>query len=570
MATSIKALLNKKGWTGDEVGKAIIFSLIDAYKQTLDGVEKPTELFSPIQLKTMVNSLTNKEQGKRYNRYVGLNNWVSQNNAIALSYYEQARGEINRLLGIISTAHATEDEYRYAERLPAIMTKKQYDEIRAQRIEEQLADETGHGVFALVLRAVTHFVSLLQHDPQCENPLRPLRASYQREQISSPRLLERYNHVMQKGYYALADGRRSDQMSAKAWQEAVSTIAPPKDPEERQDASYYRDRFYGRSPSGIAVRREVEKANAIFRGGAEESPYTWHAYAEPPIGATKWDILASEKLLDFYCGDGEPTLARIEDFQSEFPALFDAVVSEIDRQFFAGGNGIANLPLRQWETTTFTPRALYDMDFYGFRERIEADESIFQQNKQARMNGIALLRPSDIQSNRAATDERGYYAEPARKNNMSILCGLEQFTPMNKEYIACIETLETAKTTIENGFYFLMGYDKAIELIADYIDIQDFLIFKIGKEPIADRVEAMNGLVAMLYKQIKETAYQDETAKETKLKVLRNYFQPIKLSEFSIPEKAVEQARALLIDNMRAFEVQDNVFLSLLTTKEGA
>lgn len=189
----IQNLLKKKEWTGEEVGKAIILNMMHNYKQTMQGVVSPTVLFSQAQISTMINSITDRVQGQLYNRYVGLNNWISQNHAIATARYEQVRGEINRLLLIISTAAAAEDEYKYIEKLPAIMTQKQYDEIRAKRIEEQLTDENGeelaYDVFNLIDFAVKYFVMLLQTEPQKTNPLKPIKKKYQTEPIKSQRIL---------------------------------------------------------------------------------------------------------------------------------------------------------------------------------------------------------------------------------------------------------------------------------------------------------------------------------------------------------------------------------------------
>ena len=327
MAINIDALLSKKSWTGDEVGKAIILSLIDAYKQTLQGRTTPKELFTAAQLRTMVHSLKDKEQGTRYNRYIGLNNWISQNNAVSRAYYEQARGEVNRLLTIITTAHATEDEYRYIEKLPTIMTQKQYDDSRLQ-------------------------------------------------------------------------------------------------------------------------------------------------------------------------------------------------------------------------------------GFVG--------------NERAILNGIAILRPSDTLNHSSCIDARGYYTEPERVNNISLVCGIEQFTLLNAEYVDNIEQLEVSRKTILDSYYYLMGYDKAVELVAEHIDLPDFTIFKTGKEDISGRINAMNNLAIMLYRQVKDTDYRDKGAKEIKLQVLKDYFQPLEWKGLAIPEEAIAKAKALLHNNMKAFEIQDGVFLGLLTNREEA
>jgi hypothetical protein len=573
MAIDVKTLLKKKGWTGEEVGKAIILNLTNDYKQALQGIESPTELFTQAQINAMISSITDKAQGQLYNRYVGLNNWISQYHAMATANYEQVRGEINRLLLIISTATAAEDGYKYIEQLPAIMTQKQYDEIRAQRIEEQLTDENGtddigYCVFNLIILAIEHFVRLLQTEPRKANPLKTIKKKYQTAPVKSQLILSRYNEVMGEGYYTLPDGRRSDQMTSEEWQETLFT------PDMKEALN---------SP----MARILNRARIIFDGGTKENadaeqkkreagkgltvPYIWHTY-EPPEDLTKWDIMGD--LFEYYsllAGKGYGTYTeRVEDFKREFPELLTAVITEIDKTFFKGERGIAGLPLEEWETTIFSFRELYNKDFFGFRALIEADTSIFDGNRRAITNGIAILRPSDLLDKSPRIDENGYYTEP-EKNAFSSAAGLERFTPLNAEkYLSEIEQLEQSKKLIEKCYYFLLGYGKAIELIAGYIDLPDFTVFKINAAPVLECIEALNNLVFMLYKQIKDTDYIDDAAKEQKLQVLHDYFQPIKAAELAIPEDAVEEATARL-QGMEAFRKQDGVFLRILTTpREGA
>jgi hypothetical protein len=593
MATDIKTLLNKKGWTGDEVGKAIIYSAINSYKQTLQGKATPTELFNAAQLKKMINSLEDTSQIKRYNRYIGLNNWVIQYQAVALAYYQQADGEINRLLGIITTAHAAEDEYKYIEKLPAIMTQKQYDEIREKRIEERLTDENGtddigHGIFNLIELAIHHFMNQLQIEPKKKNPLHAIKKKYQCESVKTARILSRYNVVMGEGYYILNDGRRSDKMTQEEWREAITTPETKKALKEMEASGKLGEGALGHSASEMAMTRLLERNQIIFQGGTEEEadraqkeadikrgwtiPCEWHYFEETPEDLTKWDILEIGDLFEYYPAligeEYETYIEQINDFKIEFPELFNVIISEIDSTFFNGENFIANLPLEEWDSTTFTFRELYNQDFFGFRETIEDDMSIFDGNKRAIYNGIAILRPSDLLNRSPVINENGYYIEPDKLNNMSILCGLEQFTPHNEDYIANIERLEQGRIIVEYGYYYLLGYDKAIELIADYIDVPDFNIFKSGRETITKRIEALNGLISMLYSQIKDTDYRDKEAKEIKLQVLKDCFQPIKGKEQILSEEAINQANVLLNNNMKAFETQDGTFINILTTRQ--
>ena len=45
MPMDIKRLLSKKGWTGEETGRALILNLINEYKQSMEGSRDPKPLF---------------------------------------------------------------------------------------------------------------------------------------------------------------------------------------------------------------------------------------------------------------------------------------------------------------------------------------------------------------------------------------------------------------------------------------------------------------------------------------------------------------------------------------------
>lgn len=588
----IDALLKKKGWTGDEVGRAIIISLIDAYKQTLQGVANPKALFNSAQLRTMINSLKDRDEGTRYNRYVGLNNWISQCNAIATSFYEQVRGEVNRLLTIVSTATAAESEYKYTAKLPVIMTQKQYDEYRAQSIAETI-EAYGEGtIINLIFTAICYYEDLLEKEPRKANPLKPIKKKYEAAAVKSERILSRWNETYQNGYYSLPDGRRSDQMTEEEWHKALF------DTEEidqlKQDVTALRE---GKSTAEIlknrpltanTFRRVTSRNEAIYNGAtweeADSMQYDaetkaglhhateWHTYEEPPKDITKWDAFNWDALINFYPfldgGDFPDFEEQLADFKREFGDAIDALITAIDKIYPIAGKGIKATPVKEWRSVTFSYRDLYEQDLFGVKAQIEDPKSIFDGNYRALFNGVAIIEPPPF-SSQYKIDERGYYAEPEHFNSFASACGLEQFTPQNEDYITNVELLEKGKETIINGYYFLIGYDKAIELIADYIKLPDFTIFKMNTEDIADRINALNNLIFSLYAQIKATHYQDKEAQETKLQVLKDYLQPLEWEALTIPKERIKQAKAMLEDNMQAFVTQDGVFLETLTRREG-
>lgn len=618
MSTDIKRLLRKKGWTGREVGQALLINLTDSYRKVLLGDTNPEPLFSQAQLQNMINSLADRSEGAMYNRFAAVQSWVVQYQAVSNAYLQQVQAIINSLVATISTAEAAENELQTLEKLPCIMTQKQYDEYRERRIREQLdngGEPIGNNVFLLIYDLLRYYRGQLSENPRKANPLKALKKKYQHEDVTAPYILDQYNEVMGIGYYTLPDGRRSDQMSAEEWREAVS---PPEIREAIDQALKQGFTPIGANgkeapeliPQGVtpqmmkkygggltlAESRLINREKLIFEGATEAEadraqeerevkaglrlPAEWHTEEEPPKHLKKWDFLEDGVMEDFFPAlfgeyeTSEEFTRQAEAFKEEFPELTEAMLSELDRILEPpeGAESISALPVSEWEYTVYSWRDLYEMDFPGFRAEIESDLSIFGGNWRALVNGIAILRPSDVASpdsyrKSLCIDENGYYKPPEAGKRLSTILGLERYTPANEdEYIAEMEKVESDRKTLESSLYWLRGYNLIISLIAEYTEIEDFKIFSTGLDACLDRIEALNGLIAMLYGHIKDTHYEDEKAKEAKLQVLRDLFYHFKAREIEPTEEAIAEAKKAVLDNLKGFSANNEQIMAIFSS----
>ena len=333
----------------------------------------------------------------------------------------------------IMQALFAEDVYRYVEQLPAIMTQKQFDELKAERVEAYFkdaedGDELQSNIFNLVERAIAYYLRKLQKEPQKPNPLKAIRKKYVSQPVKSKLILSRYNEITGEGYYTLADGRRSDEMTSEEWQAALTTSLMEKTLAEMR-AEDGRGNELTRS---LAQQRLIERARVIYNCGTEEDadkaqeetdyqrglavPCQWHYYEDPPKDLTKWDIIEQELLLELYPADIDGSgdaytesnfNASMQDFFTEFKELATAMLADMDKNYFSGDEiKAAELPLEEWGTTHISWRRLYELDFYGERGEAESDIQLFNGNKRALLNGIAILRPSDLRESRRI-DESG-------------------------------------------------------------------------------------------------------------------------------------------------------------------
>lgn len=586
---NIKRLLSKKGWTGRELGQIELTSLAVDYRNALEGNEDAPNIIDPAELQRMVNSITDREQGRTYNGYLSIHDWLSIKVNIANAQYQSAQLHLNKLSNYITQAMQAEEVYQYIEQLPAILTQKEYDELRAERIEayfkdKESGDELYSNIFNLVERCITYYVRQLKKDPKKSNPLKAIRKKYLTEPVKSELILSRWNEAQGEGYYTIEDGsgRRSDQMSLEEWQAAITT---PLMGETLRDMRAT-DGSGTELTERIAEHRLINRARVIFNGGTEEeadkaqkkedyeaglaTPVKWHTYTEPPTDLTKWDIIEQELLLEFYPAslDGEDPytesnfLASMEDFYREFKELVDFALQDMDKKYFNGDEvQAAKLSLKEWEDTTISWRRLYELDFYGEKAEAEDDNQLFDGNKRALYNGIAIIRPSTILDKSRRIDERGYYVEPDISSPFSF-SSLEAFFTESEYYAANTHSVEDSRAELRRNYYYLLGYNMQVDLVAAYYDVPELEVFKLDLPSLAERIEAINALIPLLYKQIKDTDYRDTELQARKMGVLKDIFPPLDI-DFTIPEENIAAAKELFKD-FKAFTTRRELFDDLM------
>ena len=562
---NIKKLLNKKGWTGQELGIIEVTNMAVMYKQQVTG-EPVKPIVTAEQFQKMVNTIESPAQGNIYNGYLSIHDWISLNYNIAQSNMQRAQLRYKTLLLHIVMAEMAEDTYNYIANLPLIMTEKQYNEEVSKRREEWLSGKAD-SVLNLIYRAIEYYIELLTAEPKKANPLKPIRKKYLAAAVTSPIILSRYNEATDNGYYILEDGRRSDQMTEEEWQEAITT---PKmaDTLSRIRTEQQTDEV-GATASKLAMQRTINEAKIIYAGGTREEaqaaqqkadyeaglaiPSKWHLYEEPPAELTKWEVLEDacacyEIYKNSLSGEAETAeeyTAEAKDFVNEFKEAVDAIIKDIDSKFFKDIKGLAELPIEEWATTSFDWQQLYDKDFYGFREEADRIDILFDGNKRAVSNGIAVLNPTILSERNV--DENGFYKPPKIRESF-VQQGLQGFFPEAEDYAFNVEEVEGSREIILDSYYYLKGYNTALDLIAKHFSLPDITIFKMDIDTIAGQIDALNDLVPVLYQRIAETTYEDTELKQRKLQVLQDIFTEIDYKSLTIPEENITELKRLFDD----------------------
>lgn len=579
----IKRLLNKKGWTGKELGILELANMATLFRQRMSGNPNPTPLVTKGQFQKMLSSITDSTQGRIYNGYIAIHEWLSLAYNIALTNEQQAQLRFKSLSSYVIEASIAEDTYSYIESLPVIMTEKQYNEAveagRRHWLKEEGGTPRGDSVLALVFRAFEYYAEKLEKEPTKANPLKPIRKKYLSQTVKSPLILSRFNEATENGYYILEDGRRSDQMTDEEWQAAVTTPRMNQALKEMHEAELIQPGFQGVTAEEIARQRLIDRANIIYNGGtnrdADEAqekkdyeaglaiPAKFVLYDEPPADLTKWDFLSDgcavyevySASLGGMAENPDEYIAEARDFIAEFKELVALLLKDIDGKFFKGEPGLSSLPLEKWESTVFDWEQLYEKDFYGFRAETDRTDIIWDGNRRALMNGVAILKPTSFSEKRL--DENGYYLPPQIRKTLSDH-SLEAFFTDADGYADRADEIEEGREALLDSYYYIMGYNTAIDMIASYYEVPELSTFKLNLNGIADKIDALNNIVPMLYMRIKDTQYEDETLKERKLQVLKDFFPPLDYKSLTIPQKNIEQVKSLFED-FQAFKGEESI-----------
>ena len=566
---NIDKLLNKQGWTGEELGRLELANTFTAFSQVLQGVKNPKDLISEADFQKMLDTIKEQEEGRTYNNYLKIHDWIAKLYNMAIAHEQQAQLNFNKLLSILSNAMIAEDLYKYIERLPAIMTEKQYKDIVASRTKEILhpdGEEIGFNVFNLLEQALLYYMGLLQKEPRKKNPLKPLKKKLEQELVTDPRILSRYNEVMGYGYYEREDGTRSDKVPHEEWAKLNPVT---EDPEALENLQIMRYDFINKKimEEGLTrqeAKEELEKVQELSL--YEDKKSTWNFYENPPEDLNKWEILQAGDLSEYYPalggkGTDEEKLADIEAFKKEFPEVVATLLKDME-QFI---KGISSIPTKEWLDNVYMWEDLYKADFYGFRkDYVNSDTTIFDGNYRAIFNGIAILRPSDLLDKSFCINDKGYYEAPdPRKAILSL--SLEKFFTESDSYATETARVEEERETFRQSIYYLLGYNKALELIAEKYKVEEVLVAQIPFKGMIDRVNAFNALVRRLYTQIKDTHYEDKEIQEKKLEVLKDILYPIDDSFLVIPEERIAQAKKAMKD-FKAFKDSNYDLCAILCT----
>lgn len=574
MATNIKTLLNKKTWKGEDVGRALILNLINDVRHIEDPDHDP--LFSQSELDRMQNNLRDKTTHDItvYNRYISLYNGLAGEYDRMEAVIQQAHNGLNVLLRHVALLMQAEDTEELLEKVPIIMTEKQYKST-VEKIEAKKRAFT-ENYSGLIFTVLSYYLGEYSGvKPTVPKPIRDALDALKKEPLTNERVLNLINESYGLGYYQLPDGRRSDQLTNDEWQnilkEEFLKTHILKVNGEIQD--------YEKTIENFSLENRLNYYKQIYDGEISENERyednatnyiktTWHTYKDAPEDLNKWDVIAGDyNMVEHYSGIiAETELERIEcfkDFIKEFPDLYNALKEDIsknkDLKKFTGIKPEKSVePITSWGE-------LADAEAYIYPKLIKSNDKVDlleeynnsgKYSQRGIYSGISILKEGTLL--KSQIDENGHY--------------IESFNPFNK-LLTSIEVIKNneedkiqIKTAREKSLLpalkELKAYNSLLDLLAIHFKLPEIKDMKKNLNPISSQIEdGLNGLVLTLFNSVVGT----DEKKKHKREIIKEIFPLIDLENLNPDPNAITELKEKLQENIQPDYSQLHILVLFLT-----
>lgn len=116
--TDVKSLLNKKKFTGEDLGRIEITNMSLSFKDALEGNPNSEPFIEISKLQTLINAL-DKKQLKMYNNYIEVHDWITVKYNISQTHFQQAQLQLKILWEFLSESVLAEEFFTYIAKIDA-------------------------------------------------------------------------------------------------------------------------------------------------------------------------------------------------------------------------------------------------------------------------------------------------------------------------------------------------------------------------------------------------------------------------------------------------------------------
>lgn len=583
MASSIKSLLGKKGWTGEEVGKALIASLLNDIKNQGREYEP---LFTQADFDKMESSLSTDRDFLAYGVYRDIYSSLVDTYNRASGLCQQFYNGYYRYLMHLKDAMTADEALQEVENYPLIMTAEQYTRLQKETLERKKM--FGESYYTLLFSLLEDFLNALDNGEADKVPadIRQAIEATKTEPAKGHALYSSYNELMGEGYYTLPDGRRSDKMTTEEWQEALKEFylkshsltidgkqaspeetlkyynqerllkgyelffngvdgikeafkeATGKDLGEGQDEEILGELSRILEGTGKAPANPDSKALAEFLG--ENSPTEWHIYTDAPEGLTAYDLLDLITDSSRYAETDEKE--HLKTFKNEYPTLYTALDAYIREAIpkakslkatqlykdFIGWGELAELKIADFETL-LQPA---DEDII---QLLQERGLKFADQRRAFIRGIAIIQNPQSWN----IDENGNYigasvVNPLRK--------FETIENLGNDNNARLELDALRNNLFIPALSYIYAFNALVELVGAVYDIDGMEEAKVKTALYESQLEAFNSTLYMFYYNV----YGDKEEQTRKRELIKELFVPVYIERLKPTEEDIADMKVKL------------------------
>ena len=553
--SQIKRVLNKKTWTGKEIGLAVLRNLEHDLQHAGENVEP---LFSQDQLDTMRKSLKDDWQIKRYNNYAITYDGILTQFNLMQAYTQQALHGYYKLLSNLADLNKEAERYKQLTEQPFIITSEGYKALREERAEQLGSEPLTY--YDILFETLSYYSGLMESEEGERIPaeIRAALEKTKKQKVKNARLRENYIEDVGLGYYQLPDGRRSDEMSPEEWQAALDENTPEIDPLE--NAAKLLDLasrvYYGKEALKERLKdipgfdpltldgltdEDISDIKADF--STPSNPAIWHDLEELPDTVSRYDVIindleryrgtCSDRLLNGEFVDEVPERQQLKEFKADYPDLFKALDKHIKEQIPAAAGLKANQLFKKITTvkelTGYPPysEALQFPDI-ELQELFDGDNDTELIRRHQIMNGIAILDPSKSLLYPRGFTTTGYYSPPEPRYT---LVSFDRLT--HDETI--IQDLTEARELITTAIAHLYAYNAYLHIVFGALGVDFLEVAFADTDPLEKKLAAYNNILYLLYPDI--YGGSPEIIAERK-KAYKRAFVPIEYEHYKpLPDK---------------------------------
>ena len=596
MARNINSLLNKKGWTGTEVGKALVASIVHDIRHRNEPDYKP--LFSQSDFDKMESNLKTERDFLAYGVYRDIYSGLIDAFNRGQGLYQQFGNGYYRFAMYLKDAQNAEYMLSRAELIPYVMTQEQYTALK------EIAETRLKGFSESFSSLLFTMLSVLMESPEtAPDAIREAIEASKEEAVTNERILSSYNRHYGLGYYTLPDGTRSDQLQSGEWQAKLKAdylkkhklLINGKQASFEDTALHYngerhlkaceiffngiealRERYREYTgeelPEGEgaelmeALENTISYGTKNLRNPIENRtvPYhpayshiqlildgeladgaEWHYYEQPPQDLNKYDILKDE---EFYNGadaeDGEPQLAE---FKADYPKLYKALEayikelvpqaktlkpSQYSKEFISWGE-LAELGIEKYITLTTADEG--DITELIANEGEETTENSMLRRRIA-LNGITIAqdpRPYQLNESNEYIDNLQDILLFGRENNID---SIAENDILREDIIAFQENL------FKPALRYIYSFNALVKIIASVYDIDDMGEVELDTTRFEKQLDALNSTIHLFYTGV----YGTKAERQRKRELIKEIFFPVDYTELQPTEEALQAVTAEL------------------------